>query len=139
MENYYSKEVIEQAVIEQATAFFDAIKKGRDEAVKRGIEANTIMISKSLAYRQEFPVVYNSLFGTDSYVMPPAIYGMEAYIASEKELPEGVGFEISHRNFTAVDRIRREAQEDLLKSMREMSLQEIAQMIYGEDEGDTDE
>lgn len=128
-DTYYSDELLNAT-----QSIFDAVKEAHDEALKRGIEANTIRISKRLAYMPGFHTVFNSFFGIEVAEMPPMIFGMEAYIASDKELPEGVGFEIYHSEYTAVDRIKEEARSELLSSMRNMSFSEIHSLIFEDDE-----
>ena len=89
-DTYYSDEILSLIA-----SLVDAIKEANNEAVKRGIEANTIIINERLAYMSGFPYLSKSNVGLDCILeVPPMIFGMEAYIAPEKDLPDGVGFEV---------------------------------------------
>lgn len=126
--NYYSDELLQAH-----KTLIDKIKKARDEAVRRGIEANIILIDKGLAFVKGFDYVSKSLVGFDyTSHLPPMILGMEAYISDLKEFPPETAFVVTHTDSTAIDKIREEAKKELLKELREMSLSDLMIMLESE-------
>ena len=119
-------------LIQSASTFIEAIREARNEAIKRGIEANTIIINDRLAYVQGFDFCESGMFPTINH-FPPMILGMEAYIAPPTEMPSGAGFIVTHKDATAIDAIRREAKDELIKELKEMPLRDVLFKLYSDE------
>lgn len=128
--NYYSDELVK--VVE---AHYDKIKKAHEEAVKRGIEANTIMLEKNLAYVEGFEFIEKDRGSFNRMIsVPPMILGMDILVRDlEREYPKGTDFVITHRDNTEIDRIRNEAKEELIKELKEMSLRDVLFTLYDDE------
>ncbi len=79
------------------------IQRAKEEAFKRSIEANTIIISKELCYIK--PDFYNRI--------PPMIMGMEAKVSDK--LPNDAAFIIFKADITERDRLVAEARRQAVK------------------------
>lgn len=114
----------------EAMALENMIQEAYRKAVIHNIEANTILLNPKIGYMIGFPMA--SEIGPFRTVVdyPPMIFGMEAYI--NPDMPEGVGFQLLHREHLRRDQLKLEIQNELLESMREMSLREVVEMVYGE-------
>ena len=132
----FSSDYFSEEVLQQAESLTDMIKRAHEEAVKRGIEANTIMIDNKLAYVKGFEFLETCRGGfryVDQY--PPMILGMEVFSCDlSREFPPGTGFVVTHRDTTTIDRIREEAKDELIKELREMPLSEVAELLRREDD-----
>lgn len=132
----FSSDYFSEEVLQQAESLADMIKRAHEEAVKRGIEANTIMIDNKLAYVKGFEFM-EECRGGFHYVSqyPPMILGMEVIACDlSREFPSGTGFVVTHRDTTTIDRIREEAKDELIKELREMPLSELAELLRREDD-----
>jgi len=118
--------------LKEVDTWINRINEARDEAIKHGIQANTVLLSKRLAYMAGFLFKENSMYGDVSYTteVPPMILGLEATI--EKFMPDGVEFIVMHKPKSSLDRIREDAQRELIERMKTMSFSEITELIYGE-------
>lgn len=88
----------------------ELIEKARNEAILRGIKANTIIIDEHLRYIKpfclgEYPPSYFGMF-------PPMIMGMEIQI---EPLPEGIDFVICQKARTEREKIISSVQIQAIK------------------------
>ena len=128
-ESYYSEELLKYT-----KTFIETVTEAKNEAIKNGIKANTIVVRPGLAKVNGFDLNVPSTFdGHCIEHMPPMILGMEAYIADPKDIPPDVGFIVTHKDYTAVDRIRRQAQDELIEKLKEKSFREVCDILYGEE------
>jgi hypothetical protein len=89
------------------TEFYGKIAKARNEAVKRGIKANSIVINKNMVF-----------VPGDYELYPTMVCGLDVYVTKD-ELPDGYSFAVveSQREKTNADRIRAMSDEDLKDSI----------------------
>lgn len=96
------------------------IYAAREEAWKRGIEANTIVINKNLSFVKEF-VLKDPYFTGLVSTLPPMIMGMEILVA---EMPRNQSFLIFHSLQTERDkeiaRIRKDTAKEILDRVQEL-------------------
>ncbi len=117
--------------LKEVDTWINRINEARDEAIKHGIHANAVLLSERLAYMAGFLFKEPSMSGAVSYTteVPPMILGLEANV--EKFMPDGVEFIVMHKPKSQLDRIREEAQRELIERMKTMSFSEITELIYG--------
>jgi len=118
--------------LKEVDTWINRINEARDKAIEHGIQANAVLLSERLAYMAGFIFKEPSMFGTVTYnsEVPPMILGLEASV--EKFMPDGVEFIVTHKPKTHLDKIREDAQRDLIERMKNMSLSEITELIYGD-------
>lgn len=87
------------------TKFYSMVAKARNEAVKRGIKANSIVINKNMVF-----------VPGDYELYPTMVCGLDVYVTKD-ELPDGYAFAVaeSQREKTNADRIRAMNDEELAK------------------------
>ncbi len=74
----------------------DKIQRAEVEAIKKGIETNTVIINDKFDWCHEFAVQFTSYFGrNDVRIVPPMILGKEIIVAP---LPEDYSFALTYTN-----------------------------------------
>lgn len=131
--NIFSQSCFDDELVKVFVTHYDKIKKAHEEAVKRGIEANTIMLGKNLAYVEGFELIEKRVFN-QTISVPPMILGMDILVRDlEREYPKGTDFVITHRDSTEIDRIRDEAKEELINELKEMPLRDALFTLYNDE------
>lgn len=92
------------------------VMAAREEAFNRGIEANTIVINKNLAFVKEF-LFKDPYFGVVTMI-PPMIMGMEIFV---EDMPDKKSFLMFKATKTERDRAIEQIQQETAKAI----LQEI--------------
>jgi hypothetical protein len=131
----FSSDIFSEEVLQQAESLSDMVKRAHEEAIKRGIEANTIMIDNKLAYVKGFDFM-ETCRGGFHYVRqyPPMILGMDVFTCDlSREFPSGTGFVGTHRDTTTIDRIREEATDELIKELKEMPARDLLFKLYNDE------
>ena len=77
-------------VDEVRESLYKALMEAHKEAVRRGIEANSVVINKNMV---EVPSMWIVDANRDSIEMPPMICGLYAYFTKD-ELPDGYSFAV---------------------------------------------
>lgn len=133
--NIFSQSYYSDELVKAFGTHYDKIKKAHEEAVKRGIEANTIMLGKNLAYVEGFEIMETNRGGFNHISKySPMILGMDILVGDlERKFPKGTDFVITHRDSTEVDRIRNEAKDELIKELKEMSLRDVLFTLYDDE------
>ena len=123
----FSSDYFSEELLQHTESLIDMIKRAHEEAIKRGIEANTIMIDNKLAYVKGFEFMETHRGGFHHVSQYPLmILGMEVFTGDlSREFPPGTGFVVTHRDTTTIDRIREEAKDELIKELKEMSLKDL--------------
>lgn len=131
----FSREIFSKELLQHTDLLIDRIKRAHDEAIRRGIEANTIMIDNKLAYVKGFEFTEPSMGGFKHVSQyPPMILGMDILVCDlEREFPKGTDFVITHRDSTEIDRIRNEAKEELINELKEMPLRDVLFTLYDDE------
>lgn len=94
----------------------ELISQAQEEAIARGIKANTIIINKHLGYIK--PFCFGNYHSLSVGIFPPMIMGMEIKSAT---LPEETDFLICQRKMT--DR------EEIITSAQRQALTEFAEYL----------
>lgn len=133
--NIFSQSYYSDELVKLIGTHYDKIKKAHEEAVKRGIEANTIMIEKNIAYVEGFELIEKHMGVFNQTIsISPMILGMDILVRDlEREYPKGTDFVITHRDSTEIDRIRNEAKEELIKELKEMPLRDVLFTLYDDE------
>lgn len=133
--NIFSQSCFDDELVKGIETHYDKIKKAHEEAVKRGIEANTIMLGKNLAYVGGFELIEKHMGVFNQTIsVPPMILGMDILVRDlERQYPKGTDFVITHRASTEIDRIRDEAKEELIKELKEMPLRDVLFTLYDDE------
>lgn len=92
----------------------EIIAKARAEGIKRGIEANSIIINKNLRYVKPFAMAFED---GPVGLFPPMIMGME--INSANQLPNSADFIIFESKITERDKIVAEIKKQAVKEFAE--------------------
>ena len=108
--------IIEEEGIMESVPIHEMVMDAYNEAVKRGIKANTIIINKNLVEVKPFTV--NDGFGFSE--LPPMICGMQAFF-TDKELPDDYAFSVLEAKCTE--------REFLIQQTRENSVREFAKIL----------
>lgn len=133
--NIFSQSYYSDELVKLVGAYYDNIKKAHEEAIKRGIEANTIILGKNLAYVEGFELIEKHMDVFNQTIsISPMILGMDILVRNlEREYPKGTDFVITHRDSTEIDRIRNEAKEELINELKEMALRVVLFTLYDDE------
>jgi hypothetical protein len=97
------------------TEFYGMVLKARNEAAKRGIKANSIVINKNMVF-----------VPGDYELYPTMVCGLNVYVTKD-ELPDGYSFAVaeSQREKTNADRIRAMSDEELEAFLIDVDLDKV--------------
>jgi len=98
------------------------VKEAHELAIKKGIEANTILINRgSNAFR------YVHQMNIDSTTIPPMILGLDCYISDE--LPSKYGFALLQTQKADLNKER--IRQELIDELKQLNLDELVRTVYG--------
>jgi len=102
------------------------LQQAEREAIKLHIKANCVMLNSTLELVSEDYVV----IGGEVRHYPPMICGLSAFLTDE--LPDDIAFavfESSNLPLTREEGVRKEAREEFLAELKEMTFEEIASLL----------
>lgn len=112
---------------------FNFIQQAEREAFKQHIKANSVILNSTLELVSEGYAV----IGNEVVQYPPMICGLSAFLTDE--LPDDIAFavfESPNPPLTREEEIRKEAREEFLAELKEMTFEEIASLFR---EGQSDD
>jgi hypothetical protein len=105
---------------------FKYIQQAEREAFKQHIKANSVMLNSTLELVSEGYAV----IGDEVRHYSPMICGLSAFLTDE--LPDDIAFavfESPNLPLTREEEVRKEAREEFLAELREMTFEEIASLL----------
>lgn len=97
----------------------DLIWEAQKEAIKEGIKANTIILSKHITKVNGF-ALYN---GFNYMELPPMVCGLEVFASDE--LPDGYDFSLVEAPMTAREKLIAETRADTVRKMESLLIDEV--------------